>query len=65
MTVKSTAINTIFAFMTAQNCELNAQGNLWLEILEFWAVLLYCLYTVSYSDGEAMAQISVTKKRSF
>ena len=65
MTVKSTAINTIFAFITAQNCELNAQGNLWLEILEFWAVLLYCLYTVSYSDGEAMAQISVTKKRSF
>ena len=51
--------------MTAQNCELNAQRNLWLEILEFWAVLLYCLYTVSYSDGEAMAQISVTKMRSF
>ena len=65
MTVKSTAINTIFAFMTAQNCELNPQVNLWLRILEFWAVLLYCLYTASYSDGEAMAQISVTKERSF
>ena len=65
MTGKFTATNTIFAFITAQNCELNAQRNLWLRILEFWAVLLYCLYTVSYSDGEAMAQISVTKKRSF
>ena len=40
MTVKSTAINTIFAFMTAQNCGLNAQRNLWLEILEFCAVFV-------------------------
>ena len=24
-----------FAFLAAQNCELNAQGNLWCEILEF------------------------------
>lgn len=37
MTVKSTATNTIFAFMTAQNCELNAQRNLLLEIREFCA----------------------------
>ena len=29
---------TIFAFVTAQNYELSAQRNLWLEILEFWAV---------------------------
>ena len=43
MTVKSTAINTIFAFITAQNCELNAQGNLWLEILEFCAVFVMLL----------------------
>ena len=27
--------NTIFAFLTAQNCELNEQRNLWLEIREF------------------------------
>ena len=26
---------TIFAFLTAQNCELNAQRNLWCENLEF------------------------------
>ena len=26
---------TIFAFLTAQNCVLNAQRILWLEILEF------------------------------
>ena len=37
MTVKSTATNTIFAFITAQYCELNAQGNLRLEIREFCA----------------------------
>ena len=43
MTVKSTAINTIFAFMTAQNCELTAQRNLWLEILEFYAVFVMLL----------------------
>ena len=24
-----------FAFLAAQNCELNAQGNLWCENLEF------------------------------
>ena len=29
---------TIFAFPTSQNYELSAQRNLWLEILEFWAV---------------------------
>ena len=28
---------TIFAFLSAQNCELNAQGNVLPEILEFWA----------------------------
>ena len=31
----ATATVTIFAFLTAQNYELNAQGNLWLEIREF------------------------------
>ncbi len=31
----ATATVTIFAFLTAQNCELNAQRNLWLEIREF------------------------------
>ena len=39
----ATAPVTIFAFPTAQNCELNAQGNLWLEIREFWAVLAIML----------------------
>ena len=29
------SIQTIFAFLTAQNCVLNAQGNPWFEILEF------------------------------
>ena len=29
---------TIFAFPTSQNYELSAQGNLWLEILEFWTI---------------------------
>ena len=43
MTGKFTATNTIFAFPTAQNCELNAQGNLWLEILEFCAVFVMLL----------------------
>ena len=33
-------LHAIFAFLTAQNCELNAQGNLWREILEFWAVFV-------------------------
>ena len=28
-------IDTIFAFLTAQNCLLNAQRILWLEISEF------------------------------
>ncbi len=28
-------LHAIFAFLTAQNRELNAQGNLWREILEF------------------------------
>ena len=27
----------IFAFLTAQNCQLNEQRSLWLEILEFCA----------------------------
>ena len=35
----------IFAFPTAQNCELNAQRNLWLEIREFWACNIYIVYT--------------------
>lgn len=65
MTVKSTAINTIFAFITAQNCELNPQVNLCSEFSSFARFLLCCLYTVSYSDNKAMTQISVTKKRSF
>ena len=29
--------STIFAFSSAQNCELNAQRSLLPEILEFWA----------------------------
>lgn len=29
--------NTIFAFSSAQNCELSAQRSLLPEILEFWA----------------------------
>lgn len=33
----------IFAFLTAQNYELNARGNLWCGILEFWAVFVMCL----------------------
>ena len=32
--------NTIFAFLTAQNCELSARGNLLLEIFEFYACSL-------------------------
>ena len=28
-------LQTIFVFSTAQNCELNAQGNLWCGIREF------------------------------
>ena len=32
-----TASCTIFAFLTAQNCQLNEQRSLWLEILEFCA----------------------------
>ena len=35
------------------------------EFFSFARFLLCCLYTASYSDCEAMAQISVTKKRSF
>ena len=35
----------IFAFLTAQNCELNARRNLWLEILEFCACKCYTAYT--------------------
>ena len=34
-TVLSLLQNTIFAFLTAQNYELSAQENLWLEIREF------------------------------
>ena len=41
----ATAPVTIFAFPTAQNCELNAQRNLWLEIREFWACNIYIVYT--------------------
>lgn len=33
----------IFAFLTAQNCELNARRSLWLEIREFWTVLAIIL----------------------
>lgn len=38
---------TIFAFLIAQNCELSARRNLWVEILEFWAcsVILF-IYSV-------------------
>ena len=36
---------TIFVFLTAQNCELNARRNLWLEILEFCACSGYVAYT--------------------
>ena len=32
---RNRSIQTIFAFLTAQNCVLNAHGNPWLEILEF------------------------------
>ena len=35
------------------------------EFLSFERFLLYRLYTASYNDGEAMTQISVTKKMSF
>ena len=35
----------IFAFLTAQNCLLNAQRILWLEIREFWACNIYIVYT--------------------
>ena len=35
------------------------------EFFSFARFLLCCLYTASYSDGETLAQISVTKKRSF
>ena len=34
---RSTASCTIFAFLTAQNCQLNEQRSLWREILEFCA----------------------------
>ena len=34
-TERNRSTQTIFAFLTAQNCELNAQGNPWLEILEY------------------------------
>ena len=37
MCVGRESVVPIFAFLTAQNCELNAQGNLWLEIREFCA----------------------------
>ena len=43
MCVGRESVVPIFAFLTAQNCELNAQGNLWREILEFWAVFVICL----------------------
>ena len=35
------------------------------EFSSFERFLLYCLYTVSYNDDEAMTQILVTKKRPF
>ena len=33
--IRYTSSVLIFAFSTAQNCELNAQEGLWLEIREF------------------------------
>ena len=50
----------IFAFLTAQNCELNARRNLWLEIIEFCACRCYVAYTqtiVTIANG------SVQEKR--
>ena len=32
---RNRSILTIFAFLTAQNCVLSAQGNPWFKILEF------------------------------
>ena len=32
---RNRSIQTIFAFLNAQNCVLSAQGNPWLETLEF------------------------------
>ena len=34
-TERNRSIQTIFAFLTAQNYVLSAQRNLWLKILEF------------------------------
>ncbi len=34
-TERNRSIQTIFAFLTAQNYVLSAQGNPWLKILEF------------------------------
>ena len=39
------AASRIRLLLTAQNCELNARRNLWLEILEFCACSGYVAYT--------------------
>ena len=49
-TTQSTVLNTIFAFLTAQNCELNAQEIFGAFRWQFWMVLLCGSYTECYAD---------------
>ena len=55
---RSTASCTIFAFLTAQNCQLNEQRSLWCEILEF------CACSTDVADIQTNTMIRVANVQS-
>ena len=65
MTVKSTATKQYLHFQPLKTASWTHKEIFGSKFSSFERLLLYCLYTASYSDDEAMAQISVTKMRSF